>query len=473
MMFVLAMEFFEGLGRRLRRAPPLTTKVSVAIAVGSHPFPFRTRKLSPPAPMVLGRRLPGRVGRRRISHEEGPTSVGLLLVLARDVGPAAVSNLGGGRVPCSPHGSLRYVVQSARPDEDRRPFEPGRSSGSGRRARARRVRAVGSGGAGSGGRPVAATGPAAVASAAPADGGSTSETRTRGSRRRSVRFGRALGSSGRESVGAVGERGSGRPRRHPRAQGPSSRRPGPRRRVRGASSPVEARAPRRPGATTAGRGRSGQRGSELRAWACGDGAGRRRRRFTGRPGSDRDVDRRFGGHGQRSGSAVMRPHRAVGSRGVDRRRRARGAGRRGGGPGPRAVASVGPSRTLAATVEDSVRAELARAVGTGRVDRFEQRLKDATRAFEAERYRDAARILKKLARRCADGGGGARAVRADPLPPRPVAGGGAGARGVPPARPIRSSSTRFSPTATGRSASTARSTTSGRSSGRRRRVPSS
>src|SRR4030095_74998 len=41
------------------------------MAEGSHPFPFRTRKLSPPAPMVLGRRLPGRVGRRRISLEEG------------------------------------------------------------------------------------------------------------------------------------------------------------------------------------------------------------------------------------------------------------------------------------------------------------------------------------------------------------------------------------------------------------------
>ena len=42
--------------------------------MGSHPFPFRTRKLSPPAPMVLGRRLPGRVGRRRISQtERGPS----------------------------------------------------------------------------------------------------------------------------------------------------------------------------------------------------------------------------------------------------------------------------------------------------------------------------------------------------------------------------------------------------------------
>ena len=71
MMFVLAVEFLER-----ARLPPLggaalLTKVSVAIAVGSHPFPFRTRKLSPPAPMVLGERSPGRVGRRRISHAEG------------------------------------------------------------------------------------------------------------------------------------------------------------------------------------------------------------------------------------------------------------------------------------------------------------------------------------------------------------------------------------------------------------------
>ena len=37
----------------------------VTIAAGSHPFPSRTRKLSLPAPMVLGGRPPGRVGRRR------------------------------------------------------------------------------------------------------------------------------------------------------------------------------------------------------------------------------------------------------------------------------------------------------------------------------------------------------------------------------------------------------------------------
>src|ERR687892_316425 len=39
--------------------------VSVAIAEGKHPVPFRTRKLSPPAPMVLPWRRGGRVGRCR------------------------------------------------------------------------------------------------------------------------------------------------------------------------------------------------------------------------------------------------------------------------------------------------------------------------------------------------------------------------------------------------------------------------
>ena len=37
----------------------------VVMAAGIHPFPFRTRKLSLPAPMVLGGRPPGRVGRRQ------------------------------------------------------------------------------------------------------------------------------------------------------------------------------------------------------------------------------------------------------------------------------------------------------------------------------------------------------------------------------------------------------------------------
>src|SRR5437868_4333591 len=67
-MPVLAME-------RLRDTPHFENKhrFPVAIAAESHPFPFRTRKLSPPAPMVLGGRPPGRVGRRRIFlNEKGP-----------------------------------------------------------------------------------------------------------------------------------------------------------------------------------------------------------------------------------------------------------------------------------------------------------------------------------------------------------------------------------------------------------------
>src|SRR4051794_19873042 len=43
------------------------------MAAVSHPFPFRTRKLSPPAPMVLGGPPPGRVGRRRIFSERAPS----------------------------------------------------------------------------------------------------------------------------------------------------------------------------------------------------------------------------------------------------------------------------------------------------------------------------------------------------------------------------------------------------------------
>src|SRR5881398_3045962 len=38
----------------------------VALAEGSHLFPFRTEKLSPPAPMVLPGKPGGRVGRRPI-----------------------------------------------------------------------------------------------------------------------------------------------------------------------------------------------------------------------------------------------------------------------------------------------------------------------------------------------------------------------------------------------------------------------
>src|SRR5262245_12248377 len=51
------------------------------IARGKHLFPFRTEKLSPSAPMVLGGQPPGRVGRRRISFfEEGRREAAFFVV---------------------------------------------------------------------------------------------------------------------------------------------------------------------------------------------------------------------------------------------------------------------------------------------------------------------------------------------------------------------------------------------------------
>jgi hypothetical protein len=51
-----------------------TDRFPVAMAAGIHPFPSRTRPLSPPAPMVLGGRPPGRVGRcRNLSFDWCPS----------------------------------------------------------------------------------------------------------------------------------------------------------------------------------------------------------------------------------------------------------------------------------------------------------------------------------------------------------------------------------------------------------------
>jgi len=58
-MPAVALCSFEGLRRAVSRIFP------VALARGKHLFPFRTEQLSPSAPMVLGPRGPGRVGRRR------------------------------------------------------------------------------------------------------------------------------------------------------------------------------------------------------------------------------------------------------------------------------------------------------------------------------------------------------------------------------------------------------------------------
>ena len=58
---------FAGRGVLLPR--PHDLNLWVIVAKGSHPFPSRTRKLSPSAPMVLHARVCGRVGRCPIKKE--------------------------------------------------------------------------------------------------------------------------------------------------------------------------------------------------------------------------------------------------------------------------------------------------------------------------------------------------------------------------------------------------------------------
>ena len=50
------------------REGPDSHRFPVVIARGKHLFPFRTEQLSPSAPMVLGLKGPGRVGRRRFVY---------------------------------------------------------------------------------------------------------------------------------------------------------------------------------------------------------------------------------------------------------------------------------------------------------------------------------------------------------------------------------------------------------------------
>ena len=54
-------------------------RIPVVMAKGSHLFPYRTQKLSLSAPMVLGWRRPGRVGRCRIPNKKD-THVGVFII---------------------------------------------------------------------------------------------------------------------------------------------------------------------------------------------------------------------------------------------------------------------------------------------------------------------------------------------------------------------------------------------------------
>src|SRR5215204_1531775 len=59
----------------------------VTMAAGIHLFPFRTEKLSPPAPMVLRGRLRGRVGRRPFFFALNWLNTGGRTRAQRGVGP--------------------------------------------------------------------------------------------------------------------------------------------------------------------------------------------------------------------------------------------------------------------------------------------------------------------------------------------------------------------------------------------------
>ena len=58
------------------RAGSMTCEFPVAMAEVTHPFPSRTRPLSPPAPLVLRWQLRGRVGGRRSSENARPKQLG-------------------------------------------------------------------------------------------------------------------------------------------------------------------------------------------------------------------------------------------------------------------------------------------------------------------------------------------------------------------------------------------------------------
>ena len=59
----------------LRLDVTVRIKFLAFIAAGFHPFPSRTRQLSPPAPMIVGPQGPSKVGRRQINLTEEPATV--------------------------------------------------------------------------------------------------------------------------------------------------------------------------------------------------------------------------------------------------------------------------------------------------------------------------------------------------------------------------------------------------------------
>ena len=73
------------------------------MAEGKHPFPSRTRQLSPPAPMILAGQLVGKVGRRLVNIEE-PSSLseeGFLLAHHLTRPPSQMQEISSHSIPAS------------------------------------------------------------------------------------------------------------------------------------------------------------------------------------------------------------------------------------------------------------------------------------------------------------------------------------------------------------------------------------
>ncbi len=107
--FLACVQFSSPAGAR-------SLPASVVIARGKHLFPFRTEPLSLSAPMVLGGKPPGRVGRRRDLSKEPPS--GAALFVPRSV--AEIERLWRLRLPRRSGPGRHGSPQAPRPDAHRR-----------------------------------------------------------------------------------------------------------------------------------------------------------------------------------------------------------------------------------------------------------------------------------------------------------------------------------------------------------------
>src|SRR5439155_6292276 len=199
-----------------------TERFPVAMEAESHPFPSRTRKLSPPSPMVLGGQPPGRVGRRRNTPDrQGPRS---------PRGPC--SRPGYSEAMATPPGSSRRARPSGGRPGGRSAPQPQRREGEGRRqpppaAAGQQARGGGQKATGrsrSGGRAGDLVGGAAPRKAKRVPGGngppgSYGNRPPRGGEKRGGRRAAGPDETGSRASAAVGRQGAPRTGRTPAARG--------------------------------------------------------------------------------------------------------------------------------------------------------------------------------------------------------------------------------------------------------------